>query len=67
MLCVVLDLLSSSLGYAPVVGCCEHGNEPFGSLEGKGFLEIVSDCLLSKEDSRVLLRGVCNCDAWQVV
>jgi hypothetical protein len=30
----VLD--SSGSGYGPVVGCCEHGNEPSGSIRGGG-------------------------------
>jgi hypothetical protein len=27
-------LNSSGLGYGPVAGSCEHGNEPFGSING---------------------------------
>jgi hypothetical protein len=30
---------SSDLGYGPVVGFCEHGNEPSGSVKGGGFLD----------------------------
>jgi hypothetical protein len=26
-------------GYGPVTGCCEHGNEPSGSIEGGEFLD----------------------------
>jgi hypothetical protein len=27
---------SSGSGQGPVVGCCEHGNEPSGSIRGGG-------------------------------
>jgi hypothetical protein len=26
-------------GQGPVMGSCEHGNEPFGSIEDKDFLD----------------------------
>jgi hypothetical protein len=29
---------SSGSGYGPVVGSCEHGNEPLGSIKGGEFL-----------------------------
>jgi hypothetical protein len=25
---------ASGTGYVPVMGCCEHGNEPSGSIKG---------------------------------
>jgi hypothetical protein len=34
-----------------VVGCCEHGNEPSGSIKGGEFLHYLSDCKLLKKDS----------------
>jgi hypothetical protein len=27
-----------------VVGSCEHGNEPLGSIKGRKFLDQLSDC-----------------------
>lgn len=36
----VLDL--SGLGQGPVVGCCEHGNEPSGSTKGGEFFNWLS-------------------------
>jgi hypothetical protein len=35
---------SSGLGQEPVAACCEHGNEPSGSLKGRIFLDYLSDC-----------------------
>jgi hypothetical protein len=32
-----LDLSGS--GYEPVAGSCEYGNEPSGSIKGRGFLD----------------------------
>jgi len=28
----------------PVVGSCEHSNEPSGSIKGMEFLDYLSDC-----------------------
>jgi hypothetical protein len=33
-----------------VVGCCEHGNEPSGSIKSKEFLDELSDYHLLKKD-----------------
>jgi hypothetical protein len=30
---------SSALGWGPVTGCCEQGNEPSGSIKGGEFLD----------------------------
>jgi hypothetical protein len=30
---------SSGSGCGPVAGCCEHGNEPSGSVKGREFLD----------------------------
>jgi hypothetical protein len=38
---------SSGSGQGPVAGCCEHGDEPSGSIQGRGF-----DGRLSKQESR---------------
>jgi hypothetical protein len=35
---------SSGMGWRPVVGCCEPGNEPTGSIKWWEFLEWQSDC-----------------------
>jgi hypothetical protein len=32
-------LVASDSGQGPVVGSCEHGTEPSGSLNGKEFLD----------------------------
>ena len=32
-------LYSSSLGYRHLAGCCEHGNEPSGSIRCMEFLD----------------------------
>jgi hypothetical protein len=37
-----MDLFGSEYGLA--VGSCERDNEPLGSLKGRVFLELVSDC-----------------------
>jgi hypothetical protein len=29
----------SGSGQRPVVGCCEHGNEPLGSVKGGQYLD----------------------------
>jgi hypothetical protein len=34
---------SSGSGQGPVVGSCEHGNYPSGSIKGGEFLDYVSD------------------------
>jgi len=39
------------LRIGPVVGACEHSNEPFGPIKGREFLGWLSDCLLVKKDS----------------
>jgi hypothetical protein len=31
-----------SSGYGPVVGSCEHGNEPLGSIKGVEFIDRLS-------------------------
>jgi len=40
----ICGLDSSGSGEGLVVGCCEHGNEPWGSIKGGEFLDQVSDC-----------------------
>jgi hypothetical protein len=42
---------SSDSGQGRVAGCCEHGNEPSGSVKGGVFLDYLSDCWLLKKDS----------------
>jgi hypothetical protein len=32
-------LVASGLGEGPVVGSCEHDNEPLGSMTGREFLD----------------------------
>jgi hypothetical protein len=34
---------SSGSGQGPVAGCCEHGNEPSGSIKGGEFLDQLSE------------------------
>jgi hypothetical protein len=34
-----------------VAGCCEHGNEPSGSIKGGEFLDWLSDSQLLKKDT----------------
>jgi hypothetical protein len=38
------------LGWDPLVGSCEHGNEPSGSMKVGGFLSFLNDCQLSEVD-----------------
>jgi hypothetical protein len=45
----VLDSYGS--GYALVVSCCEHGNEPSDSIKGGEFLDYLSHYYLLKKDS----------------
>jgi hypothetical protein len=35
----VQGIVSSGSGQGPVRGCCEHGNEPSGSIKGGEFLD----------------------------
>jgi hypothetical protein len=37
-----------------VVGCCERGDEPSGSMKGREFLVKLSDYQLLKQDSAPL-------------
>jgi len=46
---------SSGSGYGPVVGCCEHGNEPSRSMKGGNFLNFLVTIGFSR---RTLLHGV---------
>jgi hypothetical protein len=34
-----------------VAGCCEHGNEPSGSIRDEEFLDWLSKCQLLKKDT----------------
>jgi hypothetical protein len=36
------ELDSSGSGYDPVVGCCEHGNEPLDCMKGWELLVLLS-------------------------
>jgi len=38
-------------GYGPISGCCEHGNELYGSVKDGTFPDYPNDCKLFKEDS----------------
>jgi hypothetical protein len=46
-------LVASGTGQGPVAGCCEHGNEISGSINGRGFLDY-----LSNFSRMTLLHGV---------
>jgi hypothetical protein len=39
-----------------VAGSCDHGNEPSGSVKGKGFIDLPSETV--NFSTRTLLRGV---------
>jgi hypothetical protein len=41
----------------PVAGSCEYGNEPFGSIKGKEFLEYLSVLLASQGLCSIELAG----------
>jgi hypothetical protein len=43
-------LVSSGSGQGPVVGSCEHGNEPSDSIQCCEILEKPGDCRLLKKD-----------------
>jgi hypothetical protein len=36
--------------YGPVVGSCEHGNEPSGSMKGGEFLDQINDYQFLKKE-----------------
>jgi hypothetical protein len=40
----------------PVVDCCEHSNEPLGSIKAGNFL---TNCVTNSFSGRTLLNGVC--------
>jgi hypothetical protein len=44
-------LNSAGSGQNPVVGSCEHGNEPSSSIKGGEFLDELSDSQFLKKDS----------------
>jgi hypothetical protein len=39
----ICRLDSSGPGFGPVSDSCEHGNEPWGSIKGREFLNWLSD------------------------
>jgi hypothetical protein len=41
---------SAGSGQEPVAGCCKNVNGHLSSMEGEGFLELLSDCRLLNED-----------------
>jgi hypothetical protein len=49
MKCRKLDL--SGLGYVQMASCCEHCNEPLGSIEFKDFFDYLKHQVLVKEES----------------
>jgi hypothetical protein len=49
---------SSDTQQGPVVGSCEHGNEPLSFIKGGEFIDQLSDYELFKKDSSSLLHGV---------
>jgi hypothetical protein len=49
------ELESSGSGWETVVGFCEHGNEPFGSIKAREFL----DCVTHTFSRRTPLHGFC--------
>jgi len=48
-------LVASRPGYGPVAGCCEHGNEPSGSIKARNFFNTWVTVSLLKS---FLLHGV---------
>jgi hypothetical protein len=52
---VRVELYSSVSGYRPVVGCCEHGNEPAGFIKVGEFLELLRNCQLLKNDFPIVV------------
>jgi hypothetical protein len=44
-------LNASGSGQGSVVGCCEHGDEPPGSVKGGKFLDKLNDCWLLRKDT----------------
>jgi hypothetical protein len=51
---------ASVSGWDQIAGCCEHGNETLGSLEGGKFLEQLSDYQLLKKDATSRCQSVKN-------
>jgi hypothetical protein len=45
------ELGASGSGQGPMAGCCEHGNEPSGSIKGKELLDLMRNYQLIKKDS----------------
>jgi hypothetical protein len=43
---------------SPVAGCCEHGKEPLGYVEGEEFLDHLSDYQIINNDSTTWCHGV---------
>jgi hypothetical protein len=41
-----------------VASCCEHGNEPSGSIKGGDFLDQLSDCFMELASSLVSITEV---------
>jgi hypothetical protein len=47
------ELDSSDTRWGPVAGCCEHRNEPLGSIKDGGFHDRLSDCNLLEKGSAI--------------
>jgi hypothetical protein len=53
----LLRNVTQGLGFGPMAGCCEHGNEPSVAVKVGEFLNCLSDYCLLKKDSAVRLVG----------
>jgi len=52
---------SSGSGQGQVASCCEHGNEPSGTIKGREFIGYLSDCQLLKKDCTPQSMLVISC------
>lgn len=52
-----MDLVRLVIGYGPVVGSCQHGNEPLRSIKGRDFLDKCSILSDSQELCPMVLTG----------
>jgi hypothetical protein len=53
-------------GYDSMVGCCEHGDEPLGSINGRGYCRLYrNDCSMDSGYLQIILNVMERC--WALV
>jgi hypothetical protein len=50
----------SGLGWGPVVGSCEHSNDPLCSIKDEQFVDRMSNCQLLEQDPDYVKEVLCD-------